>query len=241
MRPIDSANRQHAAFLPKTERPTQRCIAKQGIHFTRRWACEELNLGPHAYQAALKGSGSRHHVAFHRADSAVCPESEMSKSASARLNPHRNPHRSPRREFQRMPIELRHGATSEPKSCPLSATSSLCAVLPGVERLGGRSGQLYRGAATRWPGTTGRTQFPSARSRGEACDSVIRTCSSDEPGLPWSGRCLPAWKARRARRGACSFLHSSVRQRPEGFRHTVIRGIWMGLRSGPTRTAGQVL
>ncbi len=49
--PIDSANRQQTQFGQDAETPLKD-VSSSGAISSDSWACEELNLGPHAYQAA---------------------------------------------------------------------------------------------------------------------------------------------------------------------------------------------
>ena len=48
--PIDSANRQQTRFGQDAETPLKD-VSSSGAISSDSWACEELNLGPHAYQA----------------------------------------------------------------------------------------------------------------------------------------------------------------------------------------------
>ena len=48
--PIDSANRQQTQFGQDAETPLKD-VSSSGAISSDSWACEELNLGPHAYQA----------------------------------------------------------------------------------------------------------------------------------------------------------------------------------------------
>ena len=48
--PIDSANRQQTQFGQDAETPLKD-VSSSGAMSSDSWACEELNLGPHAYQA----------------------------------------------------------------------------------------------------------------------------------------------------------------------------------------------
>ncbi|MDQ6770040.1 MAG: hypothetical protein M3Z54_08640, partial [Gemmatimonadota bacterium] len=55
------------------ENPAHDHNRKRGNQF-REWACEELNLGPHAYQTTVQQLKVEHSATSHRSVRTICPD-----------------------------------------------------------------------------------------------------------------------------------------------------------------------